>query len=34
LRNAPAHGGALGLVGVDDGVIVVFGHVRVKAATG
>lgn len=34
LRNAPAHGGALGCVGVDDGVIVVFGHVRVKAATG
>ena len=26
LRNAPAHGFALGLVGVDDGVFVAFGH--------
>ena len=34
LRNAPAHGRALGCVGVDDGVIVVFGHAPLSVSLG
>jgi hypothetical protein len=33
LRNAPAHGCALGCVGVDDGVLFIRGHARLSVSS-